>query len=120
MAKKEKKDTVSGKTVRKNVYSSPQKARLVADLIRGETVEDALSQLTLSEKKVAKDFEKAVKTAVNNCKQVYKNTKDEDLEISEVYVGEGRKIKKAFYRAKGRTDIGVRRYCHIFVEVSKK
>lgn len=96
---------------------SAQKARLVADQIRGETVGNALSILTFSDKKAAALIKKVLESAVANAEHNEGADVDE-LNVSKVFVDEGRSLKRIMPRAKGRADRIVKRSCHITVKVA--
>lgn len=98
---------------------SAQKARLVADQIRGLAVGDALNVLAFSQKKAAKIIRKIVESAIANAEN--NNGADVDeLKISTVYVDEGLVMKRIKPRAKGRADRILKRSCHITVKVAEK
>ena len=96
---------------------SAQKARLVADQIRGRHVEDALEILTFSKKKGAKIIKKLLESAVANAEHNEGADVDE-LKVSTIYVDEGVTLKRLMPRAKGRADRILKRSCHITVQVS--
>lgn len=98
---------------------SAQKARLVADQIRGLPVGDALNVLAFSQKKAAKIIRKVVESAIANAEN--NNGADVDeLKIATVYVNEGMVMKRIKPRAKGRADRILKRSCHITVKVAEK
>jgi len=98
---------------------SAQKARLVADQIRGKDVGEALNLLTFSGKKAAGIMKKLLESAVANAE--HNNGEDvDDLMVSTVFVNEGRSLKRIMPRAKGRADRIVKRSCHITVKVADK
>ncbi|HET8705819.1 MAG TPA: 50S ribosomal protein L22 [Pseudomonadales bacterium] len=98
---------------------SAQKARLVADQIRGLPVGDALNVLAFSQKKAAKIIRKVVESAIANAEN--NNGADVDeLKISTVFVNEGMVMKRIKPRAKGRADRILKRSCHITVKVAEK
>jgi large subunit ribosomal protein L22 len=96
---------------------SAQKARLVADQVRGKGVEDALDLLTFSNKKAAQIIKRildsAIATAENN-----EGADVDELTISSIYVDEGMTMKRLRPRAKGRADRILKRSCHITVKVA--
>lgn len=95
---------------------SAQKARLVADQIRGKPVEDALNLLVFSSKKAARIIKKVVDSAIANAEHNEGADVDE-LVVSKIYVDEGTTLKRIKPRAKGRADRIFKRTCHITVEV---
>ncbi len=80
---------------------SPQKVKLVIDLIRGKKVEDAETVLRFTEKKAAQIVEKLLKSAVANAAQ-NPNMDEHVLYVKEVYVGTGPAMKRWRSRAQGR------------------
>ena len=98
---------------------SAQKARLVADQIRGKHVEEALNILTFSPKKGADLMKKVLESAIANAEHNEGADVDE-LRVSTVYVDEGMTMKRIRPRAKGRADRILKRSCHITVKVSEK
>lgn len=96
---------------------SAQKARLVADQIRGKSVEDALDLLTFSTKKGAAVIKKILESAVANAEHNEGADVDE-LKVSTIFVDEGLTMKRIRPRAKGRADRILKRTCHITVKVA--
>ena len=103
----------------KGARLSAQKARLVADLVRGKAVEDALNILTFSPKKGAAIIRKALESAIANAEHNEGLDVDE-LKVSTIYVDEGPAMKRIKARAKGRADRILKRTCHITVKVADK
>lgn len=103
----------------RNAQSSAQKARLVADAIRGMAVEQAIEQLTYIRKKAAKMFKKLLESAIANAE--HNNGADiDDLRVATVEVDEAASLKRFMARAKGRGNRIVKRRCHIKIVVSDK
>ncbi len=96
---------------------SAQKARLVADQIRGKKVEEALDILTFSPKKGARIIKKVVESAIANAEHNEGADVDE-LRIGTIFVDEGLTLKRIKPRAKGRADRIFKRTCHITVKVA--
>ena len=96
---------------------SAQKARLVADQIRGMDVGDALDTLTFSQKKGARIIKKVLESAIANAEH-NEGADIDELRVSTVYVNEGVTLKPLMPRAKGRADRILKRSCHITVKVS--
>ena len=96
---------------------SAQKARLVADQIRGKGVEDALDVLAFSTKKGAEIIKKVLESAIANAE--HNEGADVDtLKVSTIFVDEGVSLKRIKPRAKGRADRITKRTCHITVKVA--
>lgn len=96
---------------------SAQKARLVADQIRGKGVEEALNILAFSPKKAAHLFKKVLNSAIANAEHNEGADVDE-LKVATVFVDEGVTLKRIMPRAKGRADRISKRTCHITVKVA--
>ena len=95
---------------------APQKARLVADQIRGLPVSRALEILTFSPKKAAEIMKKTLESAIANAE--HNDAADIDtLKVSEVQVNEGPMLKRFHARAKGRGARILKRTSHIVVGV---
>ena len=103
----------------KGARLSAQKARLVADQVRGRAVEDALNILTFSPKKAAGIIKKALDSAIANAEH-NQGLDVDDLRVATICVDEGPSLKRIRPRAKGRADRIVKRTCHITVTVADK
>ena len=104
------------KAILRGVRLSEQKGRLVADLVRGKTVEQALNILTFSPKKGAKIIKKVVESAIANAE--HNDGADIDaLRVKTIYVEQGMTLKRFTARAKGRGNRISKPTCHIFVTV---
>ena len=99
--------------------SSAQKARLVADQVRGLPVEKALELLSYSPKKAAVLVKKVVDSAIANAEH-NEGADIDELVISKISVDEGPTMKRIMPRAKGRADRIMKRSCHITVVVSDR
>jgi len=96
---------------------SPQKARLVADQIRGLPVEQAMNLLAFSPKKAAGMVKLVLNSAIANAEHNEGMDIDE-LKVSTIYVDEGPSMKRIRPRAKGRANRILKRTSHIVVKVS--
>lgn len=96
---------------------SAQKARLVADQVRGKSVGEALNILTFSTKKAAQIIRKLLESAIANAEHNEGADVDE-LSVSKIFVDEGRTLKRLRPRAKGRADRILKRSCHITLAVA--
>jgi large subunit ribosomal protein L22 len=101
----------------KGAQISAQKARLVADQVRGMPVEEALSLLEFSPKKAAHLVKKLLDSAIANAENNEGADVDE-LKVSSIFVDEGTTMKRLRPRAKGRADRILKRSCHITVKVA--
>lgn len=97
--------------------TSPQKARLVADQIRGLHVEEALNILKYSPKKAGALMKKVLDSAIANAEH-NEGADIDELVVSKVFVNEGPTMKRIKTRAKGRADRIFKRSSHITVVVS--
>lgn len=105
----------------KHLYarSSAQKARLVADQVRGLPVDKALELLSYSPKKAAVLIKKVVDSAIANAEH-NEGADIDELVITKICVDEGPTMKRIMPRAKGRADRIMKRSCHITVVVSDR
>ena len=101
----------------KGARLSAQKARLVADQIRGKAVGEALNILSFSPRKGAALLKKLLNSAIANAE--HNDGADvDDLTVSKVFVDEGTTMKRIKPRAKGRADRIFKRSCHITVHIA--
>jgi len=98
--------------------ASPQKVRLVADMIRGKKVDEALSILRFMKKHSAKDLEKLVRSAVANAENTENGVDSDDLVVSRIYVNEGPREKRIQPAPMGRAYRIQKRKAHVTVHVS--
>jgi large subunit ribosomal protein L22 len=97
---------------------SAQKGRLVADLIRGKNVEQALNTLTFTRKKAAVIVKKVLESAIANAEHNDGADIDE-LRVTKIYVDKGASLKRMSPRAKGRGNSIEKQTCHITVTVGQ-
>ena len=102
------------------VRSSPQKARLVVDLIRGLRAGDALSVLRAANKRIAPVVEKALRSAIANAQDRFADVDVDRLYVSEAYVNEGPRAKRVRPAPMGRAYRVQRRQAHIVIKVTEK
>jgi large subunit ribosomal protein L22 len=100
----------------KGVRISPQKARLVADMIRGKKVDHALNLLTFSPKKGAEIIKKVLESAIANAEH-NKGADIDELKVKTIYVDKGMILKRIRARAKGRAGKIIKPTSHIHVTV---
>jgi large subunit ribosomal protein L22 len=98
----------------RGVRVSPQKARLVMDLVRGQRVAKALNTLSFQKQKTARLAEKLILSAIANAEDVL-NADVDSLYVSEVYVDSGVTLKRSMPRARGRATPIRKRCSHITV-----
>jgi large subunit ribosomal protein L22 len=97
---------------------SPQKARLIANQIRGQSVEKALQLLTFSNKKAAGVVKKVLESAIANAEH-NEGADIDELKVSRIMVDEGPTYKRFQARAKGRANRILKRTSHITVSVAE-
>ena len=107
---------IETKAIVRGVRLSADKGRLVADMIRGKKVDQALNILAFTPKKAAGIIKKAVDSAVANAEHNDGADIDE-LKITSIYVEQGATLKRFSARAKGRGNRISKPTCHIFVTV---
>jgi len=119
MATVEEQQTVRAQA--KRVNSSARKARLVTDLIRGRSVPEARTILAFSQRAVAKDVEKVLRSAVANAEsRPDLHWNGDDLVVLTAYADEGPTLKRWRARARGRASKIFKRTCHITVILGPK
>ena len=109
----------------KFIRTSAQKAKLVLDLIRGKKASEALSILRFTKKSVARDIEKALRSAIANAVNVAdKNQKrrldEDDLVVSACYANQGPSQKRVRPAPMGRAYQVIRRSAHVTVRVVER
>ena len=102
------------------IRMSPQKARLVADLIRGRDVNEALMTLKFTNKGSTDEIGKVVRSAVANATNKDENVDADKLFVETVYVNEGPRQKRIRPAPMGRAYRYQRRSCHIVVELGER
>ena len=99
---------------------SPQKARLVVDLIRGQMAGTALTTLRTINKRIAPSVEKVLKSAIANATNQSEHLDVDELVVSEAYVNEGPRMKRVRPAPMGRAYRYQRRLSHIVIKVAEK
>jgi large subunit ribosomal protein L22 len=110
--------TMEAKAILRSARISPQKARLVADQVRGMAVGRATNLLTFSDKKAAHLIKKLLLSAVANAENNLGADVDE-LKVARIFVDEGAVLKRMHARAKGRGSRISKRTSHITVVVGE-
>ncbi len=103
--------------VLKFVRLSPQKGRLVADLVRGKKVDEAINTLKFSNQRAAALIRKVLESAIANAENNLGADVDE-LKVSEIFVDQGPVLRRIMPRAKGRADRISKPTSHITIRVS--
>lgn len=102
----------------KNIRVSPQKLRLVADIVRGKAVQRAIDDLRFSDNKRAKDLLKLIQSAVNNASQ-HRGVDVDKLYVKKVFVDQGPTLKRFMTRARGGSSRILKRMSHLTVVVDE-
>ena len=108
--------------IHRNIPMSPRKARLVADMIRGKPVGQAIEILAFTQKRAAGFMTKVLKSAVGNAVDRNKGNAGFDpdrLVIGHATVNEGPRLKRIYPRPRGVATPIARPMCHIRLEVSE-
>jgi large subunit ribosomal protein L22 len=108
---------MESKVVLKGVRLSADKARLVADLIRGKGVGEAREILAFTQKKVAPIMRKVLDSAIASAEH-NQNADIDMLVVRTIFVGQGTTLKRSATRAKGRGARISKPTCHIYMTVS--
>jgi len=116
-ANKEKK--TGYRAVSRFLIVSPYKIRPVADLVRRKPYPEAVSILENMPHKGARLIRKTVVSAASNALNRDKQLVEDMLYIREICVDEGPRMKRVWFRARGRADMLLRRMCHITVVVDQ-
>ena len=95
----------------KGTRLSPQKAALVADQIRGKSVDQAMDFLVFNKQKGSAVIKKLLESAIANAEN--NNTDIDKLSISSIIVNQGMRLKRMKPRARGRADRIIKPTCHI-------
>jgi large subunit ribosomal protein L22 len=111
-----KNSSVVSKAQVRNIRVAPRKARLVADMIRGDHAEVALRKLRFSKKKSAKLVEKLLLSAVANAREA-QDVDVDTLVVKAITVDMGRTLKRHMPRAQGRATVVRKRSSHIVLEL---
>lgn len=103
----------------KDVRISPQKVRLVVDLVRGKKVDEALAMLKFLPMKAAREVAKVIKSAAANAENNFQ-MEPAALRITEIFAEEGHKLKRYRPQARGRVNPILKRSTHIKVFVEEE
>ena len=110
-------EAMEARATQKYIRVSPQKARLVVDLIRGKNVGDALSTLTYTKKRVTQAVEKVLRSAIANAEEKAEHVDVDQLVVSEAYVNDGPRSKRIRPAPMGRAYRYQRRTSHLTIVV---
>lgn len=104
----------------KFLIASPTKVRPVAHVVSRKNCTSALAVLDNMPQKGAVLIKNTLKSAIANALQANKNLDEDSLFIKEIRIDEGPRLKRVWFRARGRADQLLRRMCHITVIVDEK
>ncbi|MDR1566210.1 MAG: 50S ribosomal protein L22 [Treponema sp.] len=115
----ENKEKTGYRAVTKYLIVSPFKIRPVADLIRRKPYTEAVSILENMPHKGARLIRKTVVSAASNALNKNKQLEEDMLYIREIKIDEGPRMRRVWFRARGRADMLLKRMCHITVVVDE-
>ncbi|MDR0597648.1 MAG: 50S ribosomal protein L22 [Treponema sp.] len=107
------------RAVSKFLRASPFKVRPVANLIRRKPYPEAMSTLENLPHKGARLLRKTVKSAASNALSANKQLMEDMLYVKEIFVDEGPRMKRVWFRGRGRADMLLKRMCHITVVIDE-
>ena len=107
------------KALAKDIRISPRKVKLVADLVRGKKVEEALNMLKFTTTPAAQAVAKVIKSAAANAENNY-HMEPLDLIVTDIMANEGHVFKRFRPQARGRVNPILKRTTHIKVFVSEE
>jgi large subunit ribosomal protein L22 len=113
------KTTTGYRAVTKFIITSPYKIRPVADLVRRKPYPEAIFILENMPHKGARLIRKTVKSAASNALGRNKQLDEDMLYVKEIMVDEGPRMKRIWFRARGRADMLLKRMCHITVVIDE-
>jgi large subunit ribosomal protein L22 len=111
---------MEAKAKAKYVRTSPRKARLVLDLIRGRNAGEAINLLRFTKKRVAREVQKVLRSAIANAEGKSETIDADQLYVSEAYAQDGPRARRIRPAPMGRAHPYQRRSCHIVVAVAEK
>jgi len=107
------------RAITKYLIVSPFKLRPVADLVRRKTYPDAVSILENMPHKGARLIRKTVVSAASNALNQDKQLVEDMLYIKDIRIDEGPRMKRIWFRGRGRADMLFKRMCHITVVIDE-
>ena len=113
-------EDMEAKAEARYIRISPQKARLVVDLIRGQQAGAALTTLRTTNKRIAPTVEKVLQSAIANATNKSEDVDVDKLYVSEARVNDGPRMKRVRPAPMGRAYRYQRRQAHIVIKVAEK
>ena len=117
---KEAKEIKTGyRAISKYLIGSPYKIRPVANIVRRRTYPEAISLLEKMPQKGARLIGKTVKSAASNALSNNKQLDEDMLYVRDIFIDDGPRLKRVWFRGRGRADMQQRRMCHITVVIDE-
>lgn len=110
---------MEAKAIARHIRIAPRKAKLVADLVRGKKVNDALAILKFTPRGASPIIEKLLRSAIANAENNHDMDKEE-LFVAEIYANQGPTMKRFRPRAQGRATQILKRTSHIGIVLREK
>lgn len=107
------------RAISRYLIGSPYKIRPVADIIRFKPYPEAMAMLENVPNKGASFIKKTLKSAASNALNKNKYLEEDMLYIKKILIDEGPRMKRVWFRARGRADMLLKRMCHITVIVDE-
>jgi len=107
------------KAISKFLLASPYKVRPVANLIRRRSYPEAISLLENMPQKGARLISKTVKSAASNALSINKKLDEDMLYVRDIFIDDGPRLKRIWFRGRGRADMQMKRMCHITVVIDE-
>ena len=117
--KKDKKDSKTVRAINKNIRSSTRKLSPILRSIVGKKADEAIRDLSFSEKRISKDIKKTITSAIANAENNYQYDIDK-LIVKEAYCGKQIVMKRFRARAKGRASPILKPYSNVTIILSEK
>ena len=108
------------KATTKFLIASPTKVRPVANVVKGKSCTEALAILDVMPQKGADLIKQTLKSAVANALNLNKKLDEDMLYVKEIRIDEGPRLRRVWFRGRGRADQLLRRMSHITVIVDEK
>ena len=112
-------EKIGYRAVSKYLMGSPFKMRPVADLVRRKPYPEAISVLENMPQKGARLISKTMKSAASNALVANKQLDEDMLYVREIFIDEGPRLKRIWFRGRGRADMLFKRMCHITVVIDE-
>lgn len=113
------KETSGYRAITKFLIASPHKVRPVADLIRRKSYPEAMAILDHVTNKGADLIASTMKSAASNALNRNKKLAEDMLFVKEIRIDDGPRMKRIWFRARGRADMQLKRMCHVTVVVDE-